>query len=104
MTLDAFLDSLSAADCPAQSPPLRALWFDARGDWNAAHKCVDDKSDPGSMWVHAYLHRKEGDPSNAGYWYGRARREPHTGRLEDEWREIAEALLEAPGGGPGGAE
>ncbi len=94
MTLDAFLESLSAADGPAGlSPPLRALWFDAKGDWNAAHKCVDQLSDPGSMWVHAYLHRKEGDLSNAHYWYRRAQREPHRGALEDEWREIAQALI-----------
>ena len=93
MTLDAFLESLSAPEPPALHTSLRALWFDAKGDWNAAHKCVDDKADPGSMGVHAYLHRKEGDLSNAGYWYRRAEREPHRGPLEEEWREIAEALL-----------
>ncbi|AZG77891.1 hypothetical protein [Methylocystis rosea] len=93
MSLDAFLESLSSGDCPALLPPLRALWFDAKGDWNAAHKCVDDKADPESMWVHAYLHRKEGDLSNAAYWYRRAGQEPHKGPLEEEWREIAEALL-----------
>ena len=93
MTLDAFLESLSASEPPFLPPPLRALWFDAKGDWNAAHKCVDDKSDPQSMWVHAFLHRKEGDLSNAAYWYRRTGRDPHKGPLEDEWREIAEALL-----------
>jgi hypothetical protein len=93
MSLDAFLQSLSAAEPPALSPSLRALWFDGKGDWNAAHKCVDDKADPQSMWVHAFLHRKEGDLSNAAYWYRRAVREPHKGPLEVEWREIAEALL-----------
>ena len=98
MTLDAFLESLSTAEPPALPPPLRALWFDAKGDWNAAHKCVDDKSDPGSMWVHAYLHRKEGDLSNAAYWYRRAGREPCSGALDQEWREIAEALLGAQQG------
>ena len=93
MSLDAFLESLPESEPPALSPPLRALWFDAKGDWNAAHKCVDDKSDPESMWVHAFLHRKEGDLSNAAYWYRRAGQEPHKGPLEEEWREIAEALL-----------
>ena len=92
MTLDAFLESLSAPEPPGL-PPLRALWFDAKSDWNAAHKCVDDKADPLSMWVHAYLHRKEGDLANASYWYRRAGREPHSGALDQEWREIAEALL-----------
>jgi hypothetical protein len=98
MTLDDFVKSLRAAEPPGFAPPLRALWFDAKGDWSAAHKCVDDKADPGSMWVHAYLHRKEGDLSNAGYWYARAQREPHKGALEDEWREIAQALLGAAQG------
>ncbi len=98
MTLDAFLESLSTAEPPALPPPLGALWFDAKGDWNAAHKCVDDKADPQSMWVHAYLHRKEGDLSNAFYWYRRAGREPHSGALDQEWREIAEALLRAQQG------
>jgi hypothetical protein len=93
MIVDAFLESLSASEPPAVPSPLRALWFDAKGDWNAAHKCVDDKSDPQSTWVHAYLHRKEGDLSNAFYWYRRAEREPHKGPLDQEWREIAEALL-----------
>ncbi|MBI1980449.1 MAG: hypothetical protein HYS63_02570 [Methylocystis sp.] len=93
MDIDFFLASLSADEPPALSPPLRALWFDAKGDWNAAHKCVDQLSDPDSMWVHAYLHRKEGDLSNAHYWYRRAQREPHRGPLEQEWREIAEALI-----------
>jgi hypothetical protein len=96
MDIDFFSASLSASEPPALSPPLRALWFDAKGDWDAAHKCVDDKSDPDSMWVHAYLHRKEGDLSNAGYWYARAQREPHRGALEEEWREIVEALLGTP--------
>lgn len=98
MTLDAFLQSLSTAEPPALTPPLRALWFNAKGDWNAAHKCVDDKSDQESMWVHAYLHRKEGDLSNAAYWYRRAGREPCSGALDQEWREIAEALLGAQQG------
>ena len=97
MTLDAFLESLSTAEPPALPPPARALWIDAKGDWNGAHKCVDDKSDPDSMWVHAYLHRKEGDASNAGYWYRRAGRPPHAGALVDEWREIAAALLDKDG-------
>ena len=93
MTLDAFLQWLSADDPPALPPPLRALWFDAKGDWNAAHKCVDDKSDPGSMRVHAYLHRKEGDHGNAAYWYRRAGRAVSKLSLEDEWEEITTQLI-----------
>lgn len=97
MTFDEFLASLAGPQAPA-SPPLRALWLDAKGDWNGAHKCVDQLSDADSMWVHAFLHRKEGDLSNAGYWYRRAGREAHKGALDEEWREIAAALL--PKGAP----
>lgn len=90
----AFLASLSdPAPAPGLSPPLAALWRDASGDWDGAHRCVDALADPDSMWVHAYLHRKEGDAWNAGYWYRRAGRPPHGGALDVEWREIAQALL-----------
>ncbi len=77
--------------------PLRALWLDARGDWSAAHKCVDELDRPGvdadAMWVHAYLHRKEGDAENADQWYRRAGRPVAAGGLAAEWRAIAAALL-----------
>jgi hypothetical protein len=89
MTPDAFLASSS----PAGSPALLALWHDARGNWDAAHNLVNDSSEPDAMWVHAYLHRKEGDLSNARYWYRRAGREPPKGTLEDERRDILEGLL-----------
>lgn len=75
------------------SPALQALWMDARGHWDAAHELCQKSGDRAGDWVHAYLHRKEGDESNAGYWYSRAGRPPATGPLLDEWREIAEALL-----------
>ena len=91
--LDHFLSSITTSAAPVWAP-LRALWLDAQGDWDGAHKCVDDASDPDGMWVHAYLHRKEGDQWNAGYWYRRAGRTPYEGPLEAEWREIAAALLE----------
>lgn len=85
--------SLHGGEPPPLPAPLRALWFDAKGDWDRAHKCVDELSDPDSMWVHAYLHRKEGDLWNAGYWYRRAGRAAHEGPLETEWREIAASLI-----------
>jgi hypothetical protein len=67
-----FANSLAADRPPAGlDAPLEALWWDAKGEWDRAHACVDDKSDQESVRVHAYLHRKEGDLSNAGYWYGR---------------------------------
>lgn len=96
--LQSFEQAIAAGPPPADlSPPLRALWLDARGDWNAAHQCVDTLDQPGvdagAMWVHAYMHRKEGDLWNAGYWYRRAGRPAATGALEAEWRAIAAALL-----------
>ena len=75
---------------------VQALWHDARGDWHAAHACAQDDESADGSWVHAYLHRKEGDLGNAGYWYARAgRRRPAAGTsLETEWAAIARALLE----------
>lgn len=96
MRFEEFLSSIDPGAAP-EWPPLRALWLDAKGDWDGAHKCVDEASDPDGMWVHAYLHRKEGDAWNAGYWYRRADKPPHRGALEIEWREIAAALLEKGG-------
>jgi hypothetical protein len=85
-------------DAPADlTPALRALWHDAKGDWAAAHACVQDDASRDGAWVHAYLHRKEGDLGNAGYWYARAGRSaPARGvALETEWADIARSLLEA---------
>ncbi|WP_424360645.1 hypothetical protein [Methylocystis parvus] len=95
ISLPSFLASIEAGDPPPLSAPLRALWLDARGDWDGAHKCVDAREDKQSCWAHAYLHRKEGDLWNARYWYARAGRPPCEGPLEEEWREIAAALLAA---------
>ena len=67
------------------SPCLKALYWDKNGDWEKAHSYVDDLSATDAAWVHAYLHRKEGDDSNAGYWYRRAGKEFFKGSLEEEW-------------------
>lgn len=74
---------------------LAALWWDARGDWDRAHAAAQAAASRDGDWVHAYLHRKEGDLGNAGYWYARAgRRPPIAGvTLETEWAAIAAALL-----------
>lgn len=88
----------SAVEVPAGlSPALQALWHDARGDWSRAHACAQDDGSPSGAWVHAYLHRKEGDPGNAAYWYARARRRApaETMTLSDEWSQIVRALLAA---------
>lgn len=83
------------------SGAVAALWHDARGDWQKAHECAQDDHSRDGSWVHAYLHRKEGDVGNAGYWYARAgRRAPAPGvSLEREWEEIARALVGGAGNG-----
>ncbi len=89
-----FKASLSgAAPAPDLDPPLTALWWAAKGDWDAAHKLVQDEKTATSAWVHAYLHRVEGDLSNAGYWYRRASKPVATGSLETEWEQMVSALL-----------
>jgi len=94
VTLAEFTGSLSSQAPPeGVTPALRALWHDARDDWNEAHRIAQDIAGPVGAWVHAYLHRKEGDLSNAGYWYRHAGRPAATGSLEDEWTGIAQALL-----------
>lgn len=83
---------------PAGAPgPLAALWHLARGDWHKAHETVQDDEGPEAAWVHAHLHRVEGDEGNAGYWYRRAGR-PHARTSHDEeWNEIAGVLLAGHG-------
>jgi len=94
MTLNDLKASLTGPTPPSGlSPLLLALWHDAKGDWDAAHQVAQDVDDENGAWVHAYLHRKEGDASNADYWYRRAGR-PHAGMaLDAEWAEIVTALL-----------
>ena len=76
---------------------LKALWHDRKGDWRQAHEIAQDVSSEEGAWVHAYLHRKEGDLSNAGYWYRRARRSESRADLDREWEEIAQHLLAVKG-------
>jgi hypothetical protein len=89
------------ASTAAAAPPnglthaTQALWWDAKGDWNKAHECAQAQEDAVGAWVHAYLHRKEGDQSNAGGWYRRAGKTPATVSLEQEWETITRALLAA---------
>lgn len=75
------------------SPALQALWHDAHGNWGEAHLLVDGAPDADSAWVHAYLHRKEGDQTNAAYWYGKAGKPVCETSLESEWRTISDTLL-----------
>lgn len=95
MTLDEFRESLSREEPPRQLEiAMAALWWDAKGNWKQAHEVAGQDEGPAAAWVHAYLHRKEGDSSNASYWYTRADKVPSKAPLEAEWREIAESLLE----------
>jgi hypothetical protein len=88
-----FRASLSgAAPAPSLAPPLAALWWAAKGDWDAAHRLVQDEGTSDAAWVHAYLHRVEGDLGNAGYWYRQAGKPVAKDSLEAEWERIVSAL------------
>jgi hypothetical protein len=94
MNFDDFVTSLDGAEPPEGLPLLAvAMWWAGKGDWNRAHEIAQEVETPEGAWVHAYLHRKEGDDGNAEYWYQQAGR-PHS-RLssDDEWDEISRALL-----------
>lgn len=94
MTAEGFKASLAKNEPPAGiSSCLAALWWDARGDWRRAHELVDELETRPGMAVHAYLHRKEGDASNADYWYRRAARPFEKRPLEEEWASLLEELL-----------
>ncbi len=94
MTLEEFRDSLLRDDPPRElSFALAALWWDAKGDWTRAHESAQQDEGPAGAWVHAYLHRKEGDASNAGYWYQRAGKRSPQQSLEEEWLDTTESLL-----------
>ncbi|MEQ8553704.1 MAG: hypothetical protein RIC06_13330 [Cyclobacteriaceae bacterium] len=76
------------------NPYLQALEADKNGNWVKAHELVQDLSTADAAWIHAYLHRKEGDPSNAGYWYSRAGKDFFNGTLEEEWEMLWEHFSE----------
>jgi hypothetical protein len=90
-----FKASLSgAAPAPGLAAPLAGLWWAAKGNWDEAHRIVQDDAGRDAAWVHAYLHRVEGDLGNAGYWYRQAGRPTATDSLESEWQRIVSALIE----------
>ncbi len=94
MTLDQFRATLAESAPPAGiGPALSALWYDAKGNWEAAHTAAQEDSSADGAWVHAYLHRVEGDLGNAAYWYRRAGRPTAQGELSEEWAAIAAELL-----------
>jgi len=93
MDIEVFHRSLTAdTPPPGISLALQGLWWDRRGDWARAHQCAQKQEDAEGAAVHAYLHRQEGDLSNARYWYARAGRPMPTGTLAEEWDTLV-ALL-----------
>jgi len=95
MSFPEFLRSLKQEDVPAGiGVPLQAMWQAARDKWDEAHRLVQDDSSADAAWVHAYLHRREGDVGNADYWYARAEKKRPDASLEQEWEAISSELLD----------
>ncbi len=95
MTFDDFCNSLTASQPPVDlTPALVGLWWDAKGDWKQAHESAQQDEGADASWVHAYLHRKEGDQENAAYWYRRARKPVCREPFEAEWRRIVSGLVD----------
>ena len=95
MTPAAFKQSLKGKTPPARaSEALQAMWWAANENWDKAHRIVMNGHDQDCAWVHAYLHRVEGDLGNAGYWYRRAAKPAAKDSLEAEWERIVSTLIE----------
>lgn len=95
MTYSEFISSLSSDQPPQQvSPLLKALWYDGKNDWEGSHNIAQDIDDKNGSWVHAYLHRKEGDISNARYWYSRAGKQESKLSLKEEWESLVHHFIE----------
>ncbi len=94
MDFKQFRESLSQVSPSSQLPDhLKALWYDAKGDWEQSHNIIQDIDDRNAAWIHAYLHRKEGDIWNADYWYGKAGKKRPSVSLQQEWENIVTALI-----------
>lgn len=90
-----FINSLQAQQMPeGLSVYLQSLWLDKKGDWGQAHGLIDSMAGKDAAWLHAYLHRKEGDLSNAGYWYRKAGKTQPDNSLEEEWDTLVHYFLE----------
>lgn len=94
MTFEQFQQSLSLSLPPSEiSDHLKALWYDGKGDWQQSHDIIQDINDANAAWIHAYLHRKEGDIWNADYWYSKAGKKRPTVSLQQEWQMISNELI-----------
>jgi len=94
MTIEEFKLTVAQGELPeGLSPALIALWQEARGGWDAAHHIAQEMDDKTGAWIHAYLHRKEGNATSAAYWYRRAGRPVAADSVEDEWHRIVSELI-----------
>ncbi len=94
ITFEEFLEMKDSSSFQEEIPPLlQALLLDAAGDWESAHRIAQNEPSLDGSWVHAYLHRVEGDAGNAGYWYKSAEKKLPDMSLTEEWEYIAMALL-----------
>ena len=94
MNVLSFKESLLNIEPPQNtSVYLQALWYDAKGEWDKAHTLIQDVDNRNASWIHAYLHRKEGDTGNADYWYRRAGKKRPSVSLKEEWETIVTVLL-----------
>jgi hypothetical protein len=100
MTFEDFKRSLRNSTPPdGLSPLLQSLWYDGKGDWESSHNIAQEIHSDFGSWIHAYLHRKEGDHSNAAYWYSRADKPVCRKSLDEEWESLVRAFL-APAPAP----
>lgn len=96
MTLEDFKSSLQDPAPPSSLPKtLVALWHDGKNDWETSHNVAQDIHTNDGSWIHAYLHRKEGDLGNAAYWYSRAGKKMPGISLQKEWEQIVTELLKS---------
>jgi hypothetical protein len=97
LDLEEFISRCADTEPPrGVEPVLEALWWTRKGNWERAHEIImAHEGEPDADWVHAYLHRLEGDIPNAHYWYRRAKKAPATGSLDIEWQQILDVVLEA---------
>jgi hypothetical protein len=96
MTLQEFKKTLQSSEPPPSLKPLlKALWYEGKNDWEKAHNIAQDIASTDGSWVHAYLHRKEGDKGNASYWYHRAGKPFPQISLEEEWESLVEQFLKS---------
>ena len=94
MTFEEFQLSVDNKLPPGFSSHLKSLWYDKKGEWDRAHQIAQELVDSDGSWVHAYLHRVEGDKWNSNYWYSKAGKEMPVLSLEDEWEQLVRYFLD----------